>query len=269
MGHPVPVAASTSGPDLVAAFRECWASMLELGRTLSESDWASPALCPGWTCRDALLHLTSAEIGFSQWADLANPPWDQLKAAHRQLADASGAEVLEAFAAATATRGEQLAAMSEADLDAPSWTAAGPGTYRRYMEIRVFDHWAHEQDIRVPLGRTGHLSGRGAEISLDEAHIALGYLVGKKAAAPQGARITIEVTGPTARTLHAVIDGRARVVDELDGPATATVTADFATFMLLCCGRIDPSGPLGDGRVGLAGDAELAERVARNLAFTI
>ena len=268
MGHPLPVPASTSGPDLVGAFGQCWASLLELGRTLSPDDWATPALCPGWTCRDALLHLTSAEIGFSQWTDLATPPWDKLKVAHQQLAHASGAEVLDAFAAITATRRDQLAAMSEADLDAPSWTAAGPGTYRRYMEIRVFDHWAHEQDIRVPLGRPGHLVGRGAEISLDEAHIALGYLVGKKAAAPDGSRITIEVTGPTARTLHAVVEGRARVVEELDDP-TATVTVDFATFMLLACGRIDPSGPLADGRVGLGGDLALAERVARNLAFTI
>jgi hypothetical protein len=37
----------------------------------------------------------------------------------------------------------------------------------------------------------------------------------------------------------------------------------------LCCGRIDPQGPLTDGRVRLVGEAVLAERVARNLAFTI
>jgi hypothetical protein len=39
--------------------------------------------------------------------------------------------------------------------------------------------------------------------------------------------------------------------------------------MLLCCGRIDPLGPLSDGRVMLSGDKALAERVASNLAFTI
>lgn len=242
--------------------------MLEVGRRLHPNDWAKPSTCPGWTCRDALLHLTSAEIGFADWTDLSTPPWDLLKAAHNRLADASGAEVLDAFAAITERRGQQLSAMTEVELDAPSWTAAGPGTYRRYMEIRVFDHWAHEQDIRVPLGKPGHLSGRGAEMSLDEAHIALGYLVGKRAGAPQGSRITVEVTGPTARTMHAVIDGRAQVVAELADP-TATVSVDFATFMLLACGRIDPSGPLGDGRIRLAGDRAVAESVARNLAFTI
>jgi uncharacterized protein (TIGR03083 family) len=268
MGHPVPAAASTPGPDLVAAFVECWTSMLDLGQALGPDEWAQPSLCPGWTCRDALLHLTSAEIGFADWEDLATPPWDLLKAAQRQLADATGAEVLAAFATITERRRSQLESMTEAELDARSWTAAGPGTYRRYMEIRVFDHWAHEQDIRVPLGRAGHLSGRGAEVSLDEAHIALGYLVGKRAGAPQGSRISIEVTGPVRRTMHAVIDGRARVVEDLDDP-TATVSVDFATFMLLTCGRIDPTGPLSDGRLRLAGDIALAEQVARNLAFTI
>ena len=58
-----PRAASTLGPTLVAAFRECWASMSALGYTLSEAQWESPSLCPGWRCKDALVHVTAAESG--------------------------------------------------------------------------------------------------------------------------------------------------------------------------------------------------------------
>jgi uncharacterized protein (TIGR03083 family) len=264
----IPVAATTSGPELVAAFSECWTSMLGMAGELSEAQWMSPSLCPDWTCKDALLHVTTAEIGFAEWDDLSKPPFGRIKAAMAELRARSGSEVLEAFARITHRRGEQLSAMSEADLDRASWTAAGPGSYRRYMEIRVFDHWAHEQDIRVPLARPGHLEGLGAEKSLDEAHIALGYLVGKKAAAPDGSSVAVHVHGPTSRELYAVVDGRARVVADLQQP-TAEATTDFATFMLLCCGRIDPLGPLSDGRVTLSGDKALAERVASNLAFTI
>jgi predicted lipid carrier protein YhbT len=65
-----------------------------------------------------------------------------------------------------------------------------------------------------------------------------------------------------------VIRGRAAVVAELADPA-AEITTDFATFMLLCCGRIDPEGPLTDGRVVLSGDPEIGAAVARNLSFTI
>jgi uncharacterized protein (TIGR03083 family) len=195
-------------------------------------------------------------------------PGERITAAYRDLKPRPGAEVLDAFARIGDVRLAQLRAMSDADLDRPSWTPAGPGTYRRYMEIRVFDHWAHEQDVRTPLDRPGHLSGLGADKSLDEAHIALGYLVGKRAAFPDGSSVTVHVTGPTARDLHAVVAGRAAVVAELADPA-AELSVDFATFMLLCCGRIDPEGPLADGRVQLSGDLELAERLARNLSFTI
>ncbi|MFN0089367.1 MAG: maleylpyruvate isomerase family mycothiol-dependent enzyme [Acidimicrobiales bacterium] len=268
MPGPIPIAATTPGPQLVAAFAECWASLAELGRGLTEEQWRSPALCPGWTCKDALLHLTTAEIGFADWEDLSKPPSDRIKAAFAELRDRPGAEVLAAFERITARRREQLEAMSDAELDRPSWTAAGPGTYRRYMEIRVFDSWAHEQDIRVPLRLPGHEGGLGGLVSLNEAHLALGYLVGKRAAAPQGASVTIHVTGEIERDLHAKVDGRATVVESLDAP-TAELTVDFPRFMLLCCGRIDASGPLGEGRVRLSGDLELAERVARNLAFTI
>jgi uncharacterized protein (TIGR03083 family) len=242
--------------------------MSALGHTLSEEQWESASLCPSWRCKDALVHVTAAELGFADWTPAPEPPFEAIGNHVRDLRRRPGAEVLAAFEAITNRRGEQLSAMNEADYEVVCWSPAGQHPYRRYMEIRVFDHWAHEQDIRVPLGVPGHDRGLGATISLDEAHIAFGYLVGKRAALPDGASVSVHVTGPVTRDLNAVVEGRARVVDELDAPA-CQVTTDFLTFMLLCCGRIDPSGPLADGRVTLAGDLVLAERVARNLAFTI
>jgi uncharacterized protein (TIGR03083 family) len=265
---PQAVVGSTPGPDLVAAFAECWDSLISVGCALDEAQWAEPSLCPGWTCRDALIHLTSAEMGFADWTPSPEPPSDVISAAARTLRKQSGAEVLAAFEVATRRRLEQLGNMSDADLDRQGWTAAGPGAYRRYMEIRVFDTWAHEQDIRVPLGLSGHLEGRGPAMSLDEAHIAFGYLVGKRAGLPDGSSVQVSVTGPNARDLYAVVEGRARVVDLVADPA-CTVTTDFLTFMLLCCGRIEPDGPIGDGRLTLGGDVALAGQVARNLRFTI
>jgi uncharacterized protein (TIGR03083 family) len=263
-----PVAGSSTGPKLTAAFTECAEAMSALGRTLGEEEWDHPSLCPGWRCKDALVHVTSAEVAFSEWVPSPAPPMDRIREVGRDLARRPGAEVLGAFEAIMARRLEQLGNMSEADLDRPGWSPAGLNPHRRYLEIRVFDHWAHEHDVRVPLGREGRVDGLGASMSLDEAHIAFGYLVGKRAGAPDGTSVTVHVTGPLSRDLHAVVDGRAKVVAELADP-TCEVTADFLTFMLLCCGRIDPAGPLEDGRVRLGGDEALADRVARNLAFTI
>ena len=55
------------------------------------------------------------------------------------------------------------------------------------MEIRVFDCWYHDQDIREALGRPGFLEGPVADLSLGRIPPkALGYVVGKKAGAPPG-----------------------------------------------------------------------------------
>jgi uncharacterized protein (TIGR03083 family) len=265
---PQPVAASTSGPDLTAAFREATEAMRTLGAGLDEAQWEHPSLCPGWSCKDALVHVTSAEIGFAEWEPSPQAPFDRIRDAGRELSRQPGADVLAAFEAIMARRLEQIGNFSEAELDREGWSPAGIGPHRRYLEIRVFDHWAHEHDIRVPLDLGARIEGLGARTSLDEAHIAFGYLVGKRAGAPDGSSVAVHVTGPLRRDLCAVVEGRARVVDEVEAP-TAEVTADFLTFMLLCCGRIDPEGPLGDGRVTLAGDRALADKLARNLAFTI
>lgn len=264
----IPEPASATKAEIIAGYAQCWDSMVPLASSLTEAQWTTDSICPGWQTKHALLHVTAAEIAFSKWEDLSKAPFDAIHSFNKAHQDASGAEILGEFEKIIAVRRQQFEAMSEADFDAPSWTAAGPGTYRRYMEIRIFDHWAHEQDIRVPLDLPGNLSGLGADFSLNEVHMAFGYLVGKRAGAPDGSRVTIHVTGPTSRDLHAVVDGRAAVVAELADP-TAEVTIDFATFMLLCCGRIDPAGPMGDGRITLAGDLDLAERVATNLAFTL
>ena len=242
--------------------------MLSFARDLDDDRWEEPSLCPRWTAKDALIHVTSAEIAFADWVPSPRPPMAEIIEIAGRLGRCPGSEVLAAFEAISERRLEQIATMTDAELDMVGWSPAGPGPHRRYLEIRVFDQWAHEQDIRVPLGIVGHLQGRAAAMSLDEAHIAFGYLVGKRAALPDGSSVTVHVTGSVTRDLHAVVEGRARVVDELAAPA-CEVTVDFLTFMLLCCGRIDAEAPLHDGRVTLAGDAELAGRVARNLAFTI
>jgi uncharacterized protein (TIGR03083 family) len=135
------------------------------------------------------------------------------------------------------------------------------------MQIRVFDCWVHEQDVRAAVGRPGHEDGPAAEQAVDEIARALGYVVGKKAGAPDGSSVTFQLTGPVRRMLHVVVDGRARVVDRLDAPATATVTLDSTVFARLACGRMEPAAM--SAQVQLGGDRDLGQRIVNNLAFTI
>jgi uncharacterized protein (TIGR03083 family) len=179
----------------------------------------------------------------------------------------SPAQVLDRFREITAIRRKALEGMSEAEFDAPSWTPAGQRTYGRFMRIRVFDCWMHEQDIREAVAIPGNDAGPCAETALSEVGDALGYIVGKRAGAPDGATVTLELTGPTHATWHVAVDGRATVVAELPGPATATVRLSSNLFARLAGGRVPVADRLAE--VDFAGDADLGRRVVHALPFTI
>jgi uncharacterized protein (TIGR03083 family) len=256
---------------------DVWTSLAFLGAGLTDEEWGRPTPCPGWSVAAQYAHVIGTE---SMLLGRPNPDAEAGRPAHVRndiggfnevwvvaLGRLPREQVLAQFDEVTAARRQVLAAMSEEDFSAPSWTPIGQADYRRFMQIRVFDCWVHEQDIRVALGRPGHQDGAAAEQAVDEIVRALGYIVGKKAGAPAGSRVTIELTGPVKRTIHITVDGRAQVVDDLDGPATASVALGSTPFTRLACGRVDPAANLGD--VQLAGDTDLAGRIVANLPFTI
>ena len=167
-----------------------------------------------------------------------------------------------------ARRRQDLSVLGPSDLTEPCWTPVGPGTYGRFMEIRVFDFWVHERDISTPLARSTDDTGARAELALAEVAGSLGYIVGKKVGLPDGQSIVFHLSGPIARDLAVVVDGRARVVAEVPAP-DVEIWTDTLTFIQLACGRIDPQKPIDSGIIHWRGDAELGERAARNLRFTM
>ena len=120
----------------------------------------------------------------------------------------------------------------------------------------------------TPLGRVTDDTGVTAEIALAEVESSLGYIVGKKVGLPDGKSIAFHLTGPIARELDVLVDGRARKVDHLEHPDVEIIT-DSTTFIQLACGRIDPAVPIDSGAIAWKGDAELGEQAARNLRFTM
>ena len=66
--------------------------------------------------------------------------------------------------------------------------------------------------------------------------------------------IAIRLSGGVQRDLFAEVDGRAKVVDDVDDP-TVTISAEMRTFMMLACGRIDPQQEIDAGRISWEGDA--------------
>ncbi|WP_241178619.1 maleylpyruvate isomerase family mycothiol-dependent enzyme [Mycobacterium sp. P7213] len=253
-----------------AALRDCYAAIEALCTDLSDAEWGAQSLCPDWTVRDVINHVTSIEAAMAGWLpddDHTPPPFDKAADFLRD-ADADGAAYRELVCAIYDRRRRDLAALSDADLMRPSWTPVGPATYGRFLEIRVFDFWVHERDITTPLGRATDDTGLGAEIALAEVAGSLGYIIGKKVGLPDGKSITFDLTGPITRQLHVVVDGRAKAVDHLDKP-DVTVATDSTTFIQLACGRIDPQAQIDSGAITWKGDTDLGDRAARNLRFTM
>lgn len=256
--------------DHVAAHEQLLGHFAALTHDLDDQQLAAPSLCPGWSVRDVITHVLAVEVALDGWQPTTDaPPFAAVGTITGEL-DALDRDAFAARAdAIVASRLTDLAGRPAAVVDAPSFTPAGPDTYGRFLQIRVFDQWVHARDIARPLGLDAPgPDGLLAETAVSEVAAAIGYIVGKKIGLPDGASIVFHLTGGVVRDLAVEVDGRARVVPAVESP-TVEVTADADTFVMLACGRIDPDAEIAAGRITWVGDAEWGERAARNLRYTI
>jgi uncharacterized protein (TIGR03083 family) len=261
----------TSLGEIRVALEQCYAATEALCADLSDAEWQAQSLCPDWNVRDVISHVTSIEAVMAGWLPTDTgtpPPFERASDFLRETADLDNAAFVEQVRAIYDRRRQDLASLSSEDLERLSWTPTGPGTYGRFLAIRVFDFWVHERDITTPLGRVTDDAGPAAEIALAEVEGSLGYIVGKKVGLPDGKSIAFHLTGPIVRELDVLVDGRAKRVDHLEHP-DVTLTTDSTTFIQLACGRIDPQIPIDSGAVTWQGDDEIGERAARSLRFTM
>ena len=210
---------------------------------LTTEEWATPTCLPGWTVQDVLSHLVGTErmlagapaptVGIAHLDHMRNPIAEANEVWVESMRGHSGAEMVEAWLAVTSTRLAELEAMGQTEFDAPSWTPVGNDeTYGRFMRIRHFDCFMHEHDIRFALGRPARADRDDQASCLDEVATGLGYIVGRRAAMPDGSRVLIELTGEPARTYRIAVDapgvgggGLRRSADRGDRAARAPVPA--------------------------------------------
>ena len=269
--------------DVLAGVFASWDAIAELLADLDEDEWRTATVLPGWDVHDVVAHMVGTEsmlLGIptpEPDVDLAtvehvrnfvgamNEPWV------RSLRGESGAELLARFRDVMARRRAALAAIPIEEWNAPTQTPAGPDSYGRFMRIRAFDCWMHEQDIRAALGRepsAAQLSTADARVSLDEMAASMSFVVAKKGQAPDGSRVLLQLTGPLSREIRVAVDGRAALVEDFGGAEpTTVVTLDGLQFTRLAGGR-----GLVDYRpaeVEYSGDAVLGARIVENLAYVI
>jgi len=269
--------------DVLAGLFAVWDSIDALLDGLPEGDWLAATPLPGWDVKAVVSHVIGTE-SFLAGIAAPQPDIDVSALDHvrndigvmnecwvRHLSGESGAEVFGRFRDITNNRRKALTSMSEGEWNAVSPTPVGPESYGRFMRVRTFDCWMHEQDIREALSRPSsdaELDGIAAELSLDEIAATMGYVVGKRGKAPDGSRILFELTGPVARNICVSVDGRAQLVDDFGGQEpTATIRLDGVQFTRLSGGR--SMSPARAQDLELGGDNVVATRVVENLNFVI
>jgi len=269
--------------DVLSGLFAVWDDIDALLDGLPEADWQAASGVPAWDVKALVSHIIGTE---SFLTGIAPPELDvDVKALDhvrndigalnecwvRHLSAEPGSAILERFRDVTKGRREALRAMSDDEWNAPTLTPVGPESYGRFMRVRVFDCWMHEQDIRVGLKRPSsdaELDSRAARQSLDEIAGSMAFVVGKLSGAPDGSRVLFDLTGPLARSIRVAVDGRAQVVDDFGGQEpTATIRLDALQFTRLAGGR--PMCPARAQDVELGGDKEVAARIVERLNFVI
>lgn len=269
--------------DVLTGLFAVWDDLDALLGGLSEADWQTPSALAGWDIKAVVSHIVGTE-SFLQGISPPEPDIDVKALDHvrndigvmnecwvRCLSGESGAQVLEKLREVTGTRRKILEAMSDDEWNAVSFTPAGPDSYGRFMRIRVFDCWMHEQDIRIGLQRPSsgeELQGPALRLSLDEVETSMGFVIGKLAKAPEGSRVLFDLIGPHARQIRVSVDGRAQLVEDFGGAdPTATIRVDALQFTRLAGGR--PLCPVRSQDIELIGDQDLAGRIVERLNFVI
>ena len=265
---------------LIGLLESVWASISGVCADLTDEAYDRATDCPGWVVRDHLAHMIGTEAmllgrGAPEIdADVRSLPHvrNDIGAFNEQWVHAyrsrPGAEALADFDAITAERLAVLESMAPEAWDAEGFTPEGPGPYRGFMEIRVFDCWFHEQDLREALDRPGDLEGPVADLAVGGIPRSLAYIVGKKAGTADGSIVAIDVAG-TIFTV--VVEGRARLTapGETVADPDVRIALDRRTFARLAGGRWTADRARSLGQVTIQGDTALGDRIIANFGYTI
>jgi uncharacterized protein (TIGR03083 family) len=244
--------------------------------SLSDEDWQTETECPGWSVQDNVAHIIGTEsmlLGRDAPAhDPGTKPWvhnpigegNEIQVDYRRTFTPQ--QVLDEYREVTSERISGLEQLTDAELGADSWTPVGPGTVRDLLAVRIMDCWVHEQDIRRAVGKPGGLEGPVAAHAFGRHRGAMGFVVGKKAGAPDGTTVVVDVAGQ--QPIAVAVEGkRANILSDAPADPDVRLSMDLETFNRLCCGR----GPVDDVASGvkIEGDADLGRRIVQNMNFMI
>lgn len=261
---------------LVTVWWEAVDSFTHLLEQVTDDQWSATTDLPGWDVHCIAAHIAhlesllagrpheEVEIGDAPHArEMMGRFTEQGVVSRRtETADALITEIREA---ATARHTHLLAdPPTDPATPAPGLFGAIGWTTGLLLRNRPLDVWMHEQDIRRALDLRGNLDSGPAIHSADYLLEGLPFIVGKRAQAPEGSVVRLEVAGHAPVAAVVGEDGRGRPATPDDGDPAVTLDMDRETFVVLAGGR-RPAEP---GAVRIDGDRELGERVLAAMGVT-
>ena len=178
------------------------------------------------------------------------------------------AELLAEYRDVTAERAKFLAGLSEEEWTADTEGVFGTAPMDEVIKVRILDVFYHDQDIRVATGRPGGMRGDVARFVFERMAAAMPFVVGKRAAASEGQSVVFEIGEPGETFAIGMSGGRGGPIQQLSNDPTVRLQMDCETFLRLTGGRWTPQRVEEEGRLHVAGDRDLADRVLSNMAIT-
>jgi len=264
---------------IIEALEATWVSLEHVCADLSDAQWNAATPCPGWSVKDVISHLIGFELMLRGEGTPAAPATfgphvkNDIGKINEAFVDArrgvDGDDVLAEFVRVAEGSLERLRDLDDEAWEVVGWSPEGDVPYARFMETRILDSWIHLQDVRDALLRPGDDAGYAEEIVVNRFEGYLPYVWGKRAQAPEGARLRVSLEGPLARSVDVVVtNGRAGVATTPGEPDLEIVTP-ASIFWRRGAGRVGAEAFLVAHDTVVQGDRELAARFARALAVMI
>lgn len=130
------------------------------------------------------------------------------------------------------------------------------------LRNRPLDVWMHEQDVRRAVGRPGGLDAPAAQHTVEYLLESLAMVLAKRAGAPAGTTLVVEVEGSAAAAFGVGRDGKGARLPAVPEEPTVLLRLSREDFVVLAGGRHRSPA------VVVEGDGELASRVLGSMAVT-
>jgi uncharacterized protein (TIGR03083 family) len=254
-----------------------WRAVEDFTRLLEQvppEEWSTPTDLPGWDVRACAAHTAHLESvlagGPEETLELEAPAHvrgllglytEQGVVARR---DRTPDELITEIRESCTARHTRLLETPPTDASAKPEVVFGgvDWSWGLLLRNRPLDVWMHEQDVRRAVGRPGGLESPAAQHTVDYLLESLPMVLAKRAGAPAGTTLVVEVEGSETAAFGVGADGKGSRLVAVPEEPTVLLQLSREDFVVLAGGRRAGTAVIAEG------DGELAARVLGSMAVT-